>query len=217
MRPRWPSRFLSVEIRACWVNCRNRAIGFFVQSVRWETRGASSHFTYQKPWENIRAATSAIKPAFSYSTSTRSRRPTNVDMVNLTHLFRVETLDARFASNTGEPAPDAVPSKWNTWEYYVYYVVFLIIPPWMFKTVYDCSQPTHPGYQHYEHLLEPGWVPGRKVDNSDSQYSGFRENIPYMAILLLAHPLLRRAYEQMTSSGAQKVAKPNVCMIRPRD
>lgn len=65
----------------------------------------------------------------------------------------------------------------------------------MFKSVYDVSKPSHPGYAKLEPLLEPGWIPGRKVDNSDAQYAGFRENIPYMAIVLMVHPLLRRAYE----------------------
>lgn len=32
-------------------------------------------------------------------------------------------------------------------------------------------------------------------DNSDAQYSGFRENVPYMTILLVLHPLLRKAYD----------------------
>ena len=31
-------------------------------------------------------------------------------------------------------------------------------------------------------------------DNSDSQYAGFRDNIPYMTLLLVLHPLLRKAY-----------------------
>jgi len=31
-------------------------------------------------------------------------------------------------------------------------------------------------------------------DNSDSQYAGFRDNIPYMLALLVVHPLLRKAY-----------------------
>lgn len=53
---------------------------------------------------------------------------------------------------------------------------------------------SHPNYSNYEHLLSPGWIPGRKVDNSDQQYSGFRDNIPYMFLLLIFHPLLRRAY-----------------------
>jgi hypothetical protein len=117
-------------------------------------------------------------------------------------LFKVETLDVRFASPTGQPHPTAQPSKWNTAEYYLYYVVFLTIPFLMFKSVYDVSQPDHPGYRNYEALLEPGWIPGRKVDNSDAQYRGFRENIPYMTILLLLHPVLRRVYERIRSGGA---------------
>jgi protein-cysteine N-palmitoyltransferase HHAT len=120
-------------------------------------------------------------------------------------LFNVETLDTRFASKTGEPLPNAQPSKWNTPEYYVYYVAFLTIPILMFKSVYDVSQPEHPGYKHYEDRLSHGWVPGRRVDNSDAQYQGFRDNIPYMAILLVAHPLLRRFYEKFTSADAGKV------------
>lgn len=53
---------------------------------------------------------------------------------------------------------------------------------------------SHPTYKNYEDLLEPGWILGRKVDNSDSQYSSFRDNIPYLAVLLVLHPLLRRIY-----------------------
>ncbi|KAH0394940.1 glycerol:H+ symporter-like protein, partial [Aureobasidium melanogenum] len=53
---------------------------------------------------------------------------------------------------------------------------------------------SHPNYSRYSHLLSDGWIPGRKVDNSDSQYAGFRDNIPYMSLLLILHPLLRKAY-----------------------
>jgi hypothetical protein len=77
----------------------------------------------------------------------------------------------------------------------------------MFKAVYDVSQPSHPGYQKYEHLLEPGWIPGRKVDNSDAQYAGFRENIPYMAVILILHPILRRAYESFRSGAYTNVSR----------
>ena len=49
-------------------------------------------------------------------------------------------------------------------------------------------------YHKYEPFLSDGWVPGRKVDVSDSQYHTFRENLPYMAMLLLFHPLLRKAW-----------------------
>ena len=34
-------------------------------------------------------------------------------------------------------------------------------------------------------------------DNSDGQYAGFRDNIPYLAILLILHPLLRRVYQSV--------------------
>jgi len=36
--------------------------------------------------------------------------------------------------------PVAQPSKWNTLEFYVYYLVFIIIVPLMFKVVYDVSK-----------------------------------------------------------------------------
>ena len=106
----------------------------------------------------------------------------------LGRLYKAETLDTRFASKTGQRLPDARPSKWNTPEYYFYYLCFLIIPFFMGKSVYDVSGPGHSSYKHYEGLLEPGWIPGRKVDNSDAQYRGFRENIPYMALVLVLHP-----------------------------
>lgn len=112
-------------------------------------------------------------------------------------LWKVETLDSRFQPSSTKPLPDARPSKWNTVEFYLYGLVFLTIPALMFRSVYDVSQPSHPTYQNYEHLLEPGWIPGRKVDNSDAQYRGFRENIPVMAVVVVLHPLLRRAWERL--------------------
>ncbi|KAL9580422.1 MAG: hypothetical protein Q9212_004508, partial [Teloschistes hypoglaucus] len=90
---------------------------------------------------------------------------------------------------------DAQPSNWSTPEFFFYYLVLVVAIPLMFKSVYDVSIPSHPNYPKYEHLLSPGWILGRKVDNSDQQYSGFRDNIPYMALLLAFHPLLRRFYE----------------------
>ncbi|KAK4496897.1 hypothetical protein PRZ48_011346 [Zasmidium cellare] len=129
--------------------------------------------------------------------------------MKLTDLYKVETLDSRFGSSTGQPRPDAQPSRWNTPEYYFYGLCFATIPFLMFKSVYDVSKPEHPSFEHYEPLLSPGWIPGRKVDNSDAQYAGFRENIPYMALLLVLHPILRKAYESLStpkkSEGANGV------------
>lgn len=114
-------------------------------------------------------------------------------------LFQVETLDTRFAARTNEPLPNSPPSRWRTPEYYLYYLAFATIPFLMFKSVYDVSRPQHPGYAQYKHLLSPGWIPGRQVDNSDDQYRGFRDNLPYMLVVLVAHPLLRRVYEYLTA------------------
>ena len=118
----------------------------------------------------------------------------------LGRLYKAETLDTRFVAKSGQKLPDAQPSKWNTTEYYFYYLCFLTIPFFMVKSVYDVSGPWHASYKHYEGLLEPGWIPGRKVDNSDAQYRSFRDNIPYMALVVVLHPLLRRAYEGLTVS-----------------
>jgi hypothetical protein len=118
----------------------------------------------------------------------------------LGRLYKAETLDTRFASKTGQKLPDAQPSKWNTPEYWFYSLCLLTIPILMVKSVYDVSGQWHPSYKQYEHLLEPGWIPGRKVDNSDAQYQSFRGNIPYMALVLVLHPILRRVYESFTVS-----------------
>ncbi|KAI1761764.1 MBOAT-domain-containing protein [Hypoxylon sp. FL1150] len=101
------------------------------------------------------------------------------------------------------------PSRWGTPEFYLYYLVLVLVIPYMFWVAYDASRPTDPKYMQYERLLKPGWIPGRKIDASDSQYNTFRKNIPYMAALLLLHPLLRRAYNAIvypvkaTSQGSR--------------
>ncbi|KAK4542400.1 hypothetical protein LTR36_006857 [Oleoguttula mirabilis] len=124
--------------------------------------------------------------------------------LDLTNLFNVETLDARFDPKTGEPLATAQPSKWKTPEYYLYYAVFLTIPPLMTWCVYDVSQSHNSNYKDFERLLSKGWIPGRKVDNSDAQYRSFRDNIPYMALVLMIHPLLRRLYESVVASSTQE-------------
>lgn len=53
---------------------------------------------------------------------------------------------------------------------------------------------SHPNYKKYSHLLSQGWIPGREVDNSDDQYSGFRDNLKYISLLVILHPLLRRPF-----------------------
>lgn len=67
---------------------------------------------------------------------------------------------------------------------------------------------SHPNYQKYEPLLSEGWVPGRKIDNSESQYRMFRSNLPFLVLLLILHPILRRVFESFNRSdgGRQSAA-----------
>ena len=46
-------------------------------------------------------------------------------------------------------------------------------------------------------------------DNSDLQYSGFRNNVPYLALLLIAHPVLRKVVSSLQSSSSTSSKRPD--------
>lgn len=46
-------------------------------------------------------------------------------------------------------------------------------------------------------------------DNSDAQYASFRDNIPYLAILLVVHPLVRRVYQSYVSRAGTQTRNMN--------
>ncbi|KAF8947381.1 glycerol transporter [Haplosporangium gracile] len=74
------------------------------------------------------------------------------------------------------------PSLWNTKEFYVYYLVFMFCIPYMFKTAHEASSVDNPNYEKYQHLLSDGFF-GYKLDNSDGQWAGFRNNLPKLLIV----------------------------------
>ncbi|EXJ95348.1 hypothetical protein A1O1_00468 [Capronia coronata CBS 617.96] len=142
----------------------------------------------------------------------------------LRELYSLDTLDTRFTTSSSVPLKsvdenshksveregkalptDVSPPRWRTPEFYFYTLVFLFCVPQMYWAVVEVSQPDSPNYSKYEHLLSPGWLLGRKVDNSDGQYASFRDNVLYLAVLLVLHPLLRRLYEQLTGHGTPTV------------
>ncbi|CEJ85203.1 Putative Glycerol uptake protein [[Torrubiella] hemipterigena] len=149
----------------------------------------------------------------------------------LRKVYDVDTLDTRFTAPSNvayktvlEQRSDPVarreteqknlgrslPSKWNTPEFYLYYVVFLFAVPSMFWICYDVSRPSDPRYYKFQDYLSDGWVPGRKIDNSDAQYHSFRGNLPAMAALLVFHPILRRVWDAVNNrSDARKSAAAN--------
>lgn len=93
-----------------------------------------------------------------------------------------------------------------------------------YSSAYHIVTASDSQYQKFEPLLSDGWIPGRKVvgnwslsyagysniiqDNSDSQYAAFRENIPYMALVVILHPLLRKLYNFFTVKDTQSNSKP---------
>ena len=121
----------------------------------------------------------------------------------------------RDRSRAGELAKGASPPRWRSPEYIYHGLVFFVAVPLMFKTAYDVSKrkhdslssqglqadignpATHENYHNFASLLSPGWIPGRKVDNSDQQYATFRENVPYLFIVMTLHPLLRRLFDSV--------------------
>ncbi|KAK4459602.1 putative glycerol transporter protein [Cladorrhinum samala] len=130
-------------------------------------------------------------------------------------IYDLDTLDTRFTTPSGVPYRAIVDSRevdkrekqlsplrgaaveesrWGTPEFWLYSLVIAVALPAMFWVAYDVSRPSDPRYHRYEAWLSPGWIPGRKIDNSDAQYRTFRMNMPYMAALLVFHPLLRRAW-----------------------
>ncbi|CAG8746357.1 7731_t:CDS:2, partial [Acaulospora morrowiae] len=65
---------------------------------------------------------------------------------------------------------------------------------------YDLSKETHPNYAKYSQKLEDGWIFGRKVDNSDTQLSEFRDNIPSLALGLVLYLISSHLFRIFYSS-----------------
>ncbi|KAL8924923.1 MAG: hypothetical protein Q9208_003806 [Pyrenodesmia sp. 3 TL-2023] len=142
------------------------------------------------------------------STSSGADKPTRIDPAKLVPGLDIQDGASDSRSLQSKGSWNAQPSKWATPEFFLYYVVIGVAVPLMIKSVYNVSTPAHPSYSKYEHLLSPGWIPGRKVDNSDSQYSGFRDNIPYMFLLVVLHPLLRRVCDLIRPTERQSLQHP---------
>ncbi|KAM0485187.1 hypothetical protein ACHAPX_001168 [Trichoderma viride] len=145
-------------------------------------------------------------------------------LLYLRKVYDLDTLDTRFTNSSSTPyqtvidargdpieqkeaeikaRSSAPPSKWRTPEFFLYYLVVIVVVPYMFWIAYDVSKPSDPRYPKYEKYLSDGWIPGRKIDNSDSQYQTFRGNFPVLTGLLIFHPLLRKGFESLYNPSAR--------------
>ncbi|SCU80547.1 LAME_0B03664g1_1 [Lachancea meyersii CBS 8951] len=116
---------------------------------------------------------------------------------NLGSFFSLKALDSRLDPGTDQKRIQkanlgATKSRWNTLEFKLYYVAFAVIVPMMVKAAMSATNEQNPNFPRIEPLLSQGWIGGRKVDNSDSQYRFFRDNLPLLLGLAVLHVLLKK-------------------------
>ncbi|KAG2101567.1 MBOAT, membrane-bound O-acyltransferase family-domain-containing protein [Suillus discolor] len=109
-----------------------------------------------------------------------------------------------------EPRP---PPRWKTPEFIFYYVVALFVIPLMVWIPIHLSSPSHPHYQYYRHRLSPGWMFGREVDNSDTQYRSFRDNILSLSFLVLIFIALKYIYTRSALRSALSIPSDKLYLI----
>ncbi|KAK9709424.1 glycerol transporter [Basidiobolus ranarum] len=98
------------------------------------------------------------------------------------------------------------PSRWFTKEYYFYYLLYIFAFPYILKVTYDFSSETHPNYKLYSDKLSDGWLFGRKVDNSDSQFSSIRDNYLYIGSSMVIYLIFSHLVNYMCTRGSFKCA-----------
>ena len=114
---------------------------------------------------------------------------------DLQSFFSLRMLDARLDPKTDlkraqKISMGASKSRWRSLEFKIYYATFLVVVPLMVRAVMSATNETSPNYPRFEPLLSKGWIFGRKVDNSDSQYRFFRDNLPLLSGLVVLHTCL---------------------------
>ena len=71
------------------------------------------------------------------------------------------------------------------------------------------NEETHPNYKSYQHRLSEGWIFGRKVDNSDSQYAGIRNKLFILVLVLIGQMLVTNVLSYLFGSHGYKKIGPN--------
>ncbi|KAJ3854031.1 MBOAT, membrane-bound O-acyltransferase family-domain-containing protein [Lentinula lateritia] len=89
------------------------------------------------------------------------------------------------------------PSRWGTVEFKFYYVILCLALPLMIWIPITLSDPSHPNYPQYQYKLWQGWLFGRNLDNSDSQYRSFRNNIPILTGVAFLFLLLKYSWNKL--------------------
>ncbi|EGN99369.1 hypothetical protein SERLA73DRAFT_90723 [Serpula lacrymans var. lacrymans S7.3] len=115
------------------------------------------------------------------------------------------TVDIPSSHRSQGPEESRPPARWRTTEFLVYYLIAIIVLPWMIWVPISLSTSSHVNYPFYHSRLYPGWLFGRELDNSDSQYRSFRNNIPALSILAALFLILKFIY---TKSVLRSLPEP---------
>ncbi|UZJ52944.1 hypothetical protein CBS101457_002264 [Exobasidium rhododendri] len=105
------------------------------------------------------------------------------------------------------------PSRWNTLEFYFYAVVFAIAVPWMCWVPIRLSLESSKNYPKYSSHLRPGWLFGRKRDDSDFQYKSFRDYFPVLTLVMIVYVAISKGLEHLGRQGSYQSL--NRTLIRP--
>ncbi|EMD33382.1 hypothetical protein CERSUDRAFT_108172 [Gelatoporia subvermispora B] len=122
-----------------------------------------------------------------------------IDMPTDLRITRL-TVDIPSSYRPVPPREEQSAPKWRSPEFVFYGIIFVLVVPIMVWIPVTLSSPSHPNYDLYKRKLSPGWLFGRRVDNSDLQYRSFRNNIPTLAILVAAYIGLKAACLRVAKS-----------------
>ncbi|CAR29423.1 ZYRO0G08294p [Zygosaccharomyces rouxii] len=151
----------------------------------------------------LEALTDGLQRFFSFGVLDHRLEPSSRDRRRQMLLSKIyATPRGRVSSKVSKQGPFgdlAIQSPlWKTWEFKFYYLAFVIVVPLTIKSVMDASSEENPNYSLYEPLLSRGWIFGRKVDNSDLQYSFFRDNLPLLLGVMVLHTSIKRITLKLT-------------------
>nr|XP_019049776.1 glycerol transporter [Kwoniella bestiolae CBS 10118]OCF28706.1 glycerol transporter [Kwoniella bestiolae CBS 10118] len=121
--------------------------------------------------------------------------------------FTITIPGSKLRPNTSNTtAAEQSRSRWNTLEFRLYMVVFVLVVPMMVWVPIRLSRPSHHNYWNYEYRLSEGWF-GYKVDNSDAQYRSFRSNLLPLLILSSIYLISSHLFSRLTTPSPDRRLK----------
>ena len=100
-------------------------------------------------------------------------------------------MDSYVEIENQQPNKQSIEPRWLTTEFFIYYIVIVIALGIFLRSAFLFSHPTHPSFASYKHLLSKSFF-GLLVDDSDSQYNGFRSYIIQLSLSLALFSILNK-------------------------